>query len=408
MIKKLRTRFILMCMTALLLVLTSIIASINVMNYHSIIHNADELLIILSDNHGRFPRPEKPKEAPFPPDMSPEIPYETRFFSVLFSDSGTVIHAETGNIAAIDTENAITLAQKAASSKNLNGFIGNYRYQKYSDDIGTRIIFLDCGRKLDSFYSFLFASCLISLVGYLIVFLLITFFSSHIIRPITESYEKQKQFITDAGHEIKTPLTIINADIDVLEMEIGANEWLQDIQKQTERLSALTRDLVYLSRMEEADNSMPMIDFPLSDIVNETASSFQALAQTQNKTFTCNVQPMLSLYGNEKAIRQLVTILLDNALKYSPPDGIITLMLERRNRSIRLTVFNTTDYTIPKESLHLLFERFYRTDSSHNSQTGGYGIGLSVAKAIVTSHNGKIQASSQDGQSLLLTVSFPV
>lgn len=290
--------------------------------------------------------------------------------------------------------------------KTEKGFIEEYRFVTYSDPGGMKVTFQDCGRRLHSFRMFLLISMGMAFVGYILFFFVILIFADRILRPVTESYEKQKRFITDAGHEIKTPLTIIKADADVLEMDYGENEWVTDIQKQAKRLTALTNDLVYLSRMEETDHSMQMIEFPFSDIVSETAASFQALAQTQGKTFRCSVQPMLSLKGNEKAIAQLVSILLDNALKYSPDHGIVSLTLEKKNRTLQLSVYNTTEGTISKDELSKLFERFFRRDSSHNSQTGGYGIGLSVAKAIVTAHNGRIQAKTEDGHSLMVTVKF--
>ncbi|MBO5069844.1 MAG: GHKL domain-containing protein [Roseburia sp.] len=414
MIKKLRFKFMLMTMAALLLVLTIIIAGINIVNYHSILQDADELLLILSENRGMFTEKKGAKDDDrdinkLPPDMSPEAPYETRYFSVtLNSTSGDLIQVDTGHIASVERADAIRFAQSVLQNKKDKGFVGSFRYTVHVEDETTRIIFLHCGKKLDSFQNFLFASIGISLIGYGVVCLIIAFFSNRIIRPISESYEKQKRFITDAGHEIKTPLTIINADVDVLTMDLGENEWLEDIQKQAKRLASLTNDLVYLSRMEESADSMQMIEFPFSDIVSETASSFQALAQTQDKVFECRIQPMLSINGNEKAIRQLVNILLDNALKYSPAGGTVSLVVEKQSKALRLTVSNTTKYTIPQENLHLLFERFYRLDPSRNSQTGGYGIGLSVAKAIANAHNGKIQAKTEDGKSLQITASFPI
>ena len=247
-----------------------------------------------------------------------------------------------------------------------------------------------------------------ALAGYLAFFFIILFFSGKIIRPVAESYEKQKQFITDAGHEIKTPLAIIQADVDVLELDYEGNEWLEDIRKQTKRLASLTNDLVYLSRMEESGTTMQMLPFPLSDVISETAASFQALAQTQNKAFECNVEPMISFTGDEKAIRQLVNILMDNALKYSPSQGQVTLNVQKQNRQIRMSIYNTTAEPLQKEKLHLLFERFYRMDTSRSSQTGGYGIGLSVAKAIVNAHGGKIQAVTEAGNSLEIVVTLPV
>lgn len=152
---------------------------------------------------------------------------------------------------------------------------------------------------------------------------------------------------------------------------------------------------------------MQMIEFPVSDIVSETAASFQSVAQTQEKTISCRIQSMVSFTGNEKAIRQLVSILLDNAIKYSPKGGSISVVLEKQKKALVLSVYNSTDYFIPKEKLSLLFERFYRLDPSRSSQSGGYGIGLSVAKAIVAAHNGKIRAKTQDGYSLEITVSLP-
>lgn len=409
MIKKLQTKFILLSMTAFLLVLVVIITGINIVNWSGVVHEADELLAILSENRGAFPMGPGDLGNRLPPGMSPEIPYESRYFSVILnSDTGSVIQAETSRIVSVDTSQAIEYAKAVLRDGKSRGFADDFRYVIQSEDPIVRITFLDCGRKLDAFLNFLLASAGISLIGYLVVFALITFFSNRIIRPISESYEKQKRFITDAGHEIKTPLTIINADADVLAMELGENEWLEDIQKQAKRLTALTNDLVMLSRMEEAESTMQMIEFPFSDVVSEAASSFQALAQTQEKVFQCQIQPMLTLRGNEKAIHQLISILLDNALKYSPANGTVSLTLEKQSRTLRLSVYNTTANEIAKESLPLLFDRFYRTDPSRNSQTGGYGIGLSVAKAIVTAHNGKIQASTEDGHALQITAIFPI
>ena len=232
--------------------------------------------------------------------------------------------------------------------------------------------------------------------------------SKHIVKPFSENYEKQKRFITDAGHEIKTPITIINADTEVLEMDTGPNEWIDDIRIQTERLSHLTRDLIYLAKMEEGENQTPMIEFPLSEVVSETAASFQSLARTGVKQFTTRIEPMLSFYGSEENIRKLLSILLDNAVKYSNENGSIQLMLERKGRYIQLVVTNTTNETLNKEQLLHLFDRFYRMDASRNSETGGYGIGLSIAQAVVQMHKGKISVIAVDDTTIQFTVLLPV
>lgn len=241
---------------------------------------------------------------------------------------------------------------------------------------------------------------------------LLAFLSGRIVKPFSENYEKQKRFITDAGHEIKTPLAIIKADAELLEMELAetelaGNEWLQDIQTQTERLTGLTNDLIYLSRMEENDNRMQMIDFPFSDMVKDMAQSFQAVAKTGGKTFTCNEIPLLSLRGDEKALSQMVSVLLDNAVKYSGEKGEISLTLEKQGKNLRLCVSNTAE-GISQENIKHMFERFYRADASRSSGTAGYGIGLSIARAVVAAHKGKISASSRKGGRVEVTVLLPV
>lgn len=406
MIRKLKVKFILLAMTALLLLLAVIVTGMNVINYNSIVMDADETLEYLSQNKGRFPELDKTGKK-LPPHMTIETPYETRYFSVLLNKDGKAIQTDTSSITAIDPETAVDYAARAMETGKETAFCGDYRFVVYSEDISTRIIFLDCGRKLYSFQNFLISSICMACAGYIAFFAVILFFSGRILKPVTESYEKQKRFITDAGHELKTPLAIIKANAEVLEMEQGENEWLQGIQAQVQRLSSLTADLVYLSRMEESDNSMPMIEFPFSDVVSETALSFQALAQTQHKEFLCTVPPMLSFVGNEKSIRQLVNILMDNALKYAPEEGVISLTVKKAGRYLCLTVYNTTREPVSKEAIRHLFERFYRADSSRSSETGGYGIGLSVAQAITAAHNGKISASTKDGASLEISVQLP-
>ena len=205
---------------------------------------------------------------------------------------------------------------------------------------------------------------------------------------------------------MKTPLTIIDADAEVLEMDIGENEWLRDIQTQTKRLAQLTNSLILLSRMEEQPRT-EKIEFPISDLVEETVETFQALAKTRNKNLSANIQPMLSMSGDEKAVRQLITILLDNAIKYANDGGKIEITLKKQKNMIYLSTFNTVE-SISKENIMHLFDRFYRVDQSRNSQTGGYGLGLSIAAAIVNAHKGKITASTEDEKSLLITAAFPV
>ncbi len=413
MLKKLKLKFILLSMTSLFILLTVIIAGMNIINYSSVVKEADTILSVLEVNKGIFPDL-KPKigDMPndrLPPKFSPETPHESRYFSVSWDKDKKIKNVDVSRISAIDKDEAIEIAQNAILNKANSGFINEYRYIIGEDFDGKRITFLDCGRRLDAFYSFFWTSVAIAVIGYIIVFVIIFILSGRIIKPINEAYQKQKQFITDAGHEIKTPLTIIKANADILEMEFTEpNESLIDIKEQTERLKSLTEELVLLSRMEEGGQNKEKIEFPLSEIVEEAATAFKNLILKENKVFICNVEPMLTLNGNDKDIRQLVSIFLDNALKYSNDNGTISIQLKKQNHSIFLSVYNTIDEKINPEQLRQVFDRFYRTDFSRNSETGGHGIGLSIAKAIVMSYGGKIKATANDSKSFTVTVTFPI
>lgn len=409
MIRKLKYKFVILAMTALFALLLAIVTGMNIINYTSVVKESDSVLSLLTQNRGKFPETVGRPNDKLPPKFSPETPYESRYFTVFFNKANDITDVDIRKIASVDKEKAIELAEKIIEENKIKGFVGEYRYMTVSDPNGMHITFLDCGRRLDSFHRFLISSVVMSTIGLAIVLIVILILSDRIIRPIAEAYEKQKQFITDAGHEIKTPLTVINANVDILETELGEdNESLGDIKVQVKRLKTLTEDLVMLSRMEEAENKLQKIEFPISEVVMETADAFRTLAENENKEFICTIEPMLTFNGNDKAIRQLVSVFLDNALKYSQNGGRIELTLARQNRTIILSVFNTTDFEINSEQLKYVFDRFYRTDASRNSESGGHGIGLSVAKAIVTNHSGKINAATKDGKSFLVTAYFPI
>lgn len=186
-------------------------------------------------------------------------------------------------------------------------------------------------------------------------------------------------------------------------MEVGENEWIRSIKNQVKRLSELTGKLVFLSKMDEESNILNFEDFSLSDAVSETAFPFETMAKAQNKELSISIEPNIIYRGDEYSIRRLVSVLLDNAIKYSPDGGKTELSLSSDGKRKRLRVKNSVE-KIEKGDHSVLFEPFYRSDESRNSQTGGHGIGLSIAKAIVTAHKGKISAHSEDGKSIEFTV----
>lgn len=429
-------------MLSITIVMVLLIGAINIMNYRSVVNGADRILAMLNDGGGRFPgigrnqdpnstrssrRPSRSEGDIFrrvtrsisgeENENSPELRYESRFFSVTLDLNGEIKSTRTDRISAVDSEAAAEMAKEIYNSGKVVGFSGDYRYRKAVNTKNDTIliIFYDCGRSLSNVRSFLFISILISFVFLLLVYALITLFSRAAIMPAAEAYEKQRQFITDAGHELKTPLAIINADADVLEMELGgdgeeetSNEWLTDIRKQTARLTELTGNLIYLAKTEEGTReAFTFVDFPVSDVVAQEAESFKGPAQAAGKNIDIKIEENLSMNGDQKAIRQLVDIFLDNAIKYSPEGTTISVKLRKTGRYVGLSVSNSTITPVTKENIKHMFDRFYRADESRNSDTGGYGIGLSIAKSIVEIHKGKISANSQDGSKLTMSAVMP-
>ncbi len=425
MLKKLRKKFIAIAMCSIGIVLAIIMTGINLANYINVCRNADARISMISDNDGHLPeesdntpppkqgddknnKDQKPADDPGAKrQMSPEASFDTRFFTVTLTDDGTIEQIDTGKIAAVTTQEASDYAASLYKKGKSHGFVSCYRYQAVTlnDSENITYIFVNCERELNTFQAFLLASIGISLAGLLVVFLLVVFFSKIVLRPVAESYEKQKRFITDASHEIKTPLTIIDANTEVLEMTEGENQWTKSTRKQIARLTSLTEKLVFLSRMDEEATTLDMQNFTISDAVIDTTEPFIGLAASRGKTLTCDIAPDLTYCGNEGSIRQLVSLLLDNAVKYSTDDGQIRLSFHNAGRNLILQVWNTTD-SIPIGRHDELFERFYRADKSRNQKTGGFGIGLSVVYAIVNAHKGKITARSDDGTSLVFTITL--
>lgn len=431
MIRKLQRKFILAALLAVFLVLAAIVGIANLQSYRSVGKTADETLALLAENNGAFPErmfrtqnggelpPELPTDGEEPPEQhengrergekdgfSAETPFQTRFFTVELDESGAVVATNTENIAAVDGEAAKAYAAALFAKNKTSGYADTYRYIARKTDTGTLYIFVDCARDLDTFRSFLRASLLIGGVGFAVVALLIVLFSGVVVRPVAETYQKQKRFITDAGHELKTPLTVIGASCEVLELETGENEWTSTIKEQVDRLAGLTDKLVFLARVDEGSTRTVMTDFSLSELANEAVSPFAAVARAQGKTLESEIAPRLTLHGDVSMIRQLFTLLLDNAMKYSTAGSTVRAALAAAGKNKVFAVTNDTA-GVPTGDLSALFERFYRTDASRNSETGGHGIGLSVAKAIAELHGGKIAARSPDGKTITFTVTLP-
>ncbi len=407
MIKKLQRKFIMIAMGSLALVMVILVGSINAINLYQMEHRVNGAIKILSENQGKFPKFEKGKPPKVEPrygfEMNEETQFETRYFIVEVNEDGSIREIDTSHIAAVTSVDAAEYADKIMSNNKNSGYEGIYKYAVVDQAYGYMLVFMDCRSKLQTATIFLLTSSGVALATLLLMFILVSVLSKKAINPIIESMEKQKQFITDAGHEIKTPLTIISANADVLELTGGENEWITSIRNQTTRLDKLVKNLLTLSRIDEGNIKLVFTDFELSDTVFEAAGPFETIAETQNKKFQMDIQPGIKLHGDEGSIHQLVSTLVDNAMKYSNENATIRISLSAVKKGVKIEVYNTTD-EIDKEHLDKLFDRFYRADFSRSRATGGYGIGLSIAKSIVQAHHGKISVKSEDGKSICFTV----
>ena len=430
MVKKLRKKFVITAMLSLLVILVIMIAVINIVNVSQMVTDADNLLAILTSNNGNFPgmlddnnkQPGGPKnqgdDFRFPDQNTPmdfdrlnnmrsmELPFQSRYFFAKFDSSGNITEVDTSHIASISEDSATTIATSIFYSGKEKGFYHSFRYKLGKNSDGSKIlVFSDISSSLINVYKLLFQSLLIGLFTLIAMFILVYLFSGRAVAPAVESMEKQKRFITDAGHELKTPLAIISANIDVLELESGKNEWSSSIRNQVKRMNSLVKNLLTLSRMDEEIMHVVYSDFDMSATVKETAESFEAIAESASKKYNMNIEDGIHITGDKNSINQLTSLLLDNAMKYSDEKGSINILLSK-DKYITLEVSNTTD-SMPTGNLDRLFDRFYRADSSRSREKGGYGIGLSVARAIAQSHGGDIQALRDGDRIIRFVVTLP-
>ncbi len=406
MIKKLQKKFLLITMCSIVAVVFLLIGFINYMNYIQVDKDNAVHIKVLGESGGSIPFRDREPDAIkglVPPANSPEFAFETRFFTVRYDNTNQIKTVNLDFIAAVNYSEAVVLAKDVIDSAKDTGYVDNYKFQVIDTDMGKMIIFLDCTQSLWNVRQFLISSVLVSVLGILLVFSLVLFFSKKAVAPIAESYEKQKRFITDASHELKTPLSIIGANTDVIEMENGTSEWTKSTRNQIERLSSLTNNLVLLSRMEEENYLVSKENMDLSKLIYREFEEFKSTGIMLNKPLLLTIEDNIYYKGNVDTIKKLCSILSENALKYATEGNPIEITLKKNGKMIELIMKNQT-INIKEGNQDILFERFVRADASRNSKIGGNGIGLSVANAIVKAHKGKISARSEDGHSLTIRV----
>ena len=408
MIRSLRRKFILIAMLSLLGTLALLCTAIGVSNHFATADRADKAIALLYQYGGEFPLPDSAvdpaKTSGF--QVTQETPFETRYFVVRLTGRQEVTMVDTEHIAALDRQTVVESVSDILRSGRDSGYENYYRFGIFpEEDGGSTIIVLDCFLQLQAAYNMLRIMLLVSLACALIVFMLLVVFSGKAIRPFVENLERQRQFVTDASHELKTPLAILSADVGLLEDSVGENRWVRSAQLQITRLDSLIKNLVELARTEETVKEASVTSFSLSDIAQASADAFQPLAESAGKSMITEIAPEVSVRGVRDNLFRLFSILLDNAVKYCDPGGTICLSLSQRGRISYISVSNPCA-DLDASQLSRYFDRFYRADSSRARATGGYGIGLSTAKAIVTRHRGHI-SNHYSGGVITFTVTLP-
>lgn len=406
MIKTLRRKFIIIAMSVAFGVFILLVCGINATNTLNMKHYTIGLMNILKGNGGVAPNASSSTNDEIWDNGIYSDSLLGKYFTVLLDADGNIVDAVDNpyvDCPTIKKQTAAALAEQLYAQEKYTGYKNNFYFDVMSKNDGTLYLFIDCKdnfRRAEIVFKITLA---VGLSGLLMILVLTLFFSRIVLKPIEESYAKQKRFITDASHELKTPLTVITASAEVIEMEGQASEWTESIKAECKRLAELTQKLVFLARMEENGGVSKKMEFCISDAVDEESRVFLPVCQSQNKRLVASIQPAITFNGDEQLIRRMVALLVDNAVKYSDPETYVEVTLEEVNKKIILKVSNPSQATAPG-NLDILFERFYRADKSHNSATGGHGIGLSVVKAIVDAHKGKITAKCENGIVLFTVV----
>ncbi len=407
MVEKLQHRLIMIATLSVIVMLLLVLGVINIIS--SVRNNRETGLLLeyIAENDGDIPsfmglyRGEGDLESV----LTPETQFETRYFSVHVQD-GEITGINIDHIAAVARWEAAMYARQVLGEKQRRGkeFFNNRSYDYLVHDQGegkSLVVVVDTTRLYNATATLVRFSATVGVMMIGIFFVMLSVLSRRVLSPVIANIESQRQFVTNASHELKTPIAIISANTEVLEMTSGENEWTRSIRNQTERLAGLINRLITLARLQEWGDTR-LETFSASAVVKEIAESFKPLITQQNKEYQYEIDEDVSVLAEERSFQEMVSILLDNAAKYCDDNGKVSVTLTQKSRTMYLEVSNTyvkgadVDYS-------RFFERFYREDRSHSSEKKGYGIGLAMAEEMVKQFHGKLEVSYKND-----TITFTV
>lgn len=433
MFKKLRNRFLILNLVIISVTMLLAFASIYLVTYRNVQNDIDMYLVRISEpNHkiDKLPglsqlRPDsmqpssvdntKTNEVMVPPIENMEPPADRSIsFSVITDQQWNKIYiASNLNMDDDFYESAKNIA--VSQNKNTGRFKLDDSYWAYlikPFSSGYRISFLDATDQHAILTNLVYTFLVVAFIMLILIFLISRFFANKSIMPVKAAFDKQKQFIADASHELKTPLAVINTNVDVLlsnsEDTISKQaKWLHYIKSESDRMTKLTNDLLYLTQVDYSDVKTIYSIFNLSETAENVILTMEAVIFEHNLSLHYEIEPGLKVRGNAEEIHEVIMILLDNALKYTNANGFVDISLKRRHNDAVLTVTNTGE-GIPEEHIEKIFDRFYRTDKSRSRKLGGYGLGLAIARAIIEQHKGRIYAKSTVHEKTSFYVELPL
>lgn len=403
MIQRFRYKFIAISTAALLFVILTIVGSICTLTYYQSHQEIERVLTILVNNDGQIPRKGIRTDDNNQPQFSREGLHQYRYFAVLVDDKNQVTEVRDDHIATVTPQDARAMTDRLVRRKVHSGQLlyrgVNYAYKIRNKDGEKVIVFLDESLLMARTRSLMHTGLILGVIVLVLYTIVLTLYSRRAIRPIIEAEQRQKEFITNASHELKTPLTVISANNEMQEIINGENEWTTSTKQQVTRLTKLINNLVSLARMQEQP-TLTVVPVNVSQIAGDVASSFKSVISTDQKQFRVQIDEGLVANADENMMRELLNILLDNANKYCDPQGEIDFTVASPNHSKNIVITIANSYKDGKSlDVKKFFNRFYRVDESHNQgKKAGFGIGLSMAQYIVKQFKGKITAKYTNGK----------
>ena len=397
-VRDLQKQFVMIAAAAIMIVMTVLLVMVNIYNYSRTFMAEYRIADYIAQAGGIMPADLDESAG----NMAPEMPYSVRYFTVWFDGNQKVTDINMDRIYSVSDERALRAAESVMDRHRRHGHVQIGRNTlvytiRRMEEGGGLMVFLDCTAEVQSAFLIINRSCLLGFLCLLFFVTVVWFLSRWALQPVVRNMDTQRQFITNASHELKTPLTIINANTEVLEMMYGESEWTSSIIHQVTRMTGLVNSMTSLAKIQERDE-VTLTDIDVTELARDAAKSFRPVIEQKDRSLMVNIDDGVHTRAETDGVRELFNILLDNAVKYCDEKGTITMTVAHRTRDkgARITISNMyaegkgVDYS-------RLFDRFYRVDTSHSTRTKGFGIGLSMAQELTERYKGRISASWKDG-----------